>query len=58
MGPFADVFAKVDSPKKSAVELVCFENGGIGHAGLRIIAATPGLVKDDFILAVPVEVAD
>ena len=64
MGAIADVFSEINGPEQACagggggVELVGLENGFIGDAGLGVVASAAGLMDDDFVFAVAIEVAD
>jgi len=55
--PLADVFAQVDLPKERAVHLISLKYRRIRKAGLRVVAPHAGLMQDDLVVAVAVQVA-
>jgi hypothetical protein len=53
----ADVSAEVDGPEQRAVEFIALEDGRVGRAVLRMVAAATDHVDDEVVVAVAVEVA-
>ena len=52
-----DIDAQVDAPEHRAVEPVRFEDRRVGDARSRVVLTAAGLVQDDLILAIAVEIA-
>ncbi len=54
---FPDVDPEINSPEMRAIEFVSIEHGRTRDAGERIVPPTRGLVQNDFVFAITIEIA-